>query len=316
MSVFIPNMLIALREGVEAALIVGIIVAYLVKVGRKDVLPKLWIGVILAAAIPMGCGIYWTWGPSTLTFQAQEILGGSLSIVAVGFVTWMIFWMGKNSRKMTAELKDKAEAALESGNPMALVWMAVFAVCREGAETAIFVWATVKSSGDTGVIWPAAGVIVGLILAIVIGWLIYKGSVSINLKLFFNITGYLLILVAAGIMMYGIGDLQEAGVLPGWGVYLYDYSAVIGPVAGQWWFVLLNAFFNVQYWFYPTHAQFAGWIIYLVVVLVLFTLQIKGIIFTDKGKKAAPKVNEKASEETEASDATVEEAAEEAQIAD
>lgn len=287
MSVFIPNLLIALREGVEAALVVGIIVAYLVKVDRRDVLPKLFIGVVLAAAIPLGCGVYWTWGPSTLTFQAQEILGGTLSLVAVAFVTWMIFWMGKNSRKMTAELKEKAEAALESGNTTALVWMAIFAVCREGAETAIFLWATVKSAGNTGIAWPAFGAFCGLALAIFIGWLIYKGSVAINLRLFFSLTGYLLILVAAGIVMYGIGDLQEASVIPGWGIYLYNYSAIASPVAGTWWFVLLNAFFNVAYWFYPTHLQFAGWIIYLVVVLILFTLQIKGIIFTDKSVKKA-----------------------------
>ena len=286
MEAFIPNLLIALREGVEAALIVGIVVAYLVKVGRRDVLPKLWIAVVVSAAIPLGLGIYWTWGPMTLTFQAQEVLGGVFSIVAVGFITWMIFWMGKNSRKMTAEFKEKAEAALESGNTTALVWMAAIAVFREGAETAIFVWGVVASTGTTDNVWPAVGVFAGLLIAIVIGYLIYKGSVAINLRLFFNVTGYLLILVAAGVLLYGIGDLQEASVIPGWGVTLYDFSAVIAPVASQWWFVLLRAFFNVHYWFYPTHLQFVCWIGYLVVVAVLFTLQIKGVIFTDKSKKA------------------------------
>ena len=285
MEAFVPNLLIALREGVEAALIVGIIVAYLVKVGRRDVLPKLWIAVIVAAAIPLGLGVYWTWGPTTLTFQAQEILGGAFSIVAVGFITWMIFWMGKNSRKMTAELRDKAESALESGNTTALVWMAAIAVFREGAETAIFVWGVVASTGTTNNVWPAVGVVLGLLIAVVIGWLIYKGSVAINLKMFFNVTGYLLIVVAAGVLLYGIGDLQEASVIPGWGICLYDQSALIAPVASTWWFVLLRAFFNVHYLFYPTHLQFICWIVYLVVVLVLFTLQIKGVIFANKSSK-------------------------------
>ena len=93
--------MIALREGVEAALVVGILIAYIYNVGRKDIMPKLWLGVALAAVIPLGLGVYWTWGPYTITFQTQEILGGSLFIVAMAFVTWMIFWMGKNSRKLT-----------------------------------------------------------------------------------------------------------------------------------------------------------------------------------------------------------------------
>ncbi len=284
MEAFLPNLLIALREGVEAALVIGIIVAYLVKVGRRDVLPKLWAAVIVSAAIPLGLGILWTWGPSTITFQTQEILGGVFSIIAVGFITWMIFWMGKNSREMTAQLKSKAEAALETGNTKALIWMAAISVFREGAETAIFVWGVVASTQTTNNVWPTIGVVLGLLIAIVIGYLIYRGSVAINLRMFFNVTGYLLIVVAAGVLIYGIGDLQEASVIPGWGVTLYDFSAVIAPVAGSWWFVLLRAFFNVNYWFYPTHLQFVCYVAYLVIVLVLFTLQIKGKIWT--GKKA------------------------------
>jgi len=96
-EIFVANFLIALREGVEAALVVGILIAYIYKVGRKDIMPKLWLGVALAAVIPLGLGVWWTWGPYTITFQTQEILGGSLSIVAMAFVTWMIFWMGKSA---------------------------------------------------------------------------------------------------------------------------------------------------------------------------------------------------------------------------
>lgn len=105
MEIFVANFLIALREGVEAALVVGILIAYIYKVGRKDIMPKLWLGVALAAVIPLGLGVWWTWGPYTITFQTQEILGGSLSIVAMAFVTWMIFWMGKNSRKLAQSVR-------------------------------------------------------------------------------------------------------------------------------------------------------------------------------------------------------------------
>ena len=275
MAVFVANLLIALREGVEAALIVGIIVAYLVKVGRRDILPKLWVAVVISAAIPLGLGVYWTWGPMTITFQTQEILGGVFSLVAVVFITTMIFWSGQNSKKI-ADYEGDVAKALDSGSTWGVLSMVVIAVIREGAETALFVWTVVKSSGQSGVIEPAAGVVVGLICAIVVGYLVYKGSVHINLRYFFNIIGYLLIVVAAGIFLYGFHDLQEASVIPGWGIFLWDYTSIITPLLQQWWFVLLNAFFQIQYLFQPTALQLVAWVVYLVVALVLFTLQING----------------------------------------
>lgn len=273
---FLANFLIALREGVEAALIVGILVAYVVKVGRRDVLPKVWIGVGLAALIPLAFGAAMTWGPYTLTFQAQEIFGGTLSLIAVAFVTWMIFWMGRNSREMAAGLKSKAGSALASGSGWGIVWLAIISVGREGIETAVFVWATVKASASQSVWAPALGVATGLIVAIAIGWLIYRGTTRINLKHFFNITGILLIIVAAGIVSYGIGDLQEASVLPGWGVPAYDISGhfdghIPGVSSTAWWFVLLEAMFNVN--LAPTHLQVIGWVLYLIIVLLLFLRQ-------------------------------------------
>ena len=112
---FLANLLIALREGLEAALVVSIIVAYLVKSDRRDALPKLWLGVGLAALVPLVAGAIMTWGPKTLTFQAQEILGGTLSFVAVGLVTWMIFWMGKNARELKGELEGSLSKTLAEG---------------------------------------------------------------------------------------------------------------------------------------------------------------------------------------------------------
>lgn len=271
---FLANFLIALREGTEATLIVGILVAYLTKVGRRNLLPAMWFGVALAAIVPLTLGAYMTWGPYTLTFQAQEIIGGTLSLVAVIMVTWMIFWMGTNATKLTSELESSAAKALESGSAWAIVSLAIISVGREGIETALMVWATIKSSAETAVMAPALGVVSGIAVSIGIGWLVYRGSAAINLRLFFNITGYLLILVAAGILCYGIGDFQEASVIPGWGIYLYDASNTIAPVASSPWFVLLNAFFNIKYLFSPTHVQFFGWGLYLLVVLMLFTRMI------------------------------------------
>lgn len=283
---FLANFLIALREGVEASLLVGILVAFLIKTNRRDVLPKMWIGVILAAIIPLSLGAYMTWGPYTLTFQAQEIIGGSLSIVAVAFITWLIFWMAKHGGDLGKKLTQDASIALSQGKTWVLVWLAITAVGREGIETALFVWATVQSSASTSLFEPTLGMLTGLICAILIGYLIYTGANRFNLKKFFFITSLALIVVAAGVVSYGIGDLQEASVLPGWGQPLYDFTGYFdGHISNYltteaWWFILLEAMFQVN--LAPTLLQFAAWLGYLVIVTLLYLrLQSKTIRLTD-----------------------------------
>ena len=274
---FLANFLIALREGVEAALIVGVVAAYLVKVGRRNLLPKVWFGVIIAAALPLSLGAIMTWGPYTLSFQAQEILGGTLSLVAVAMVTWMILWMSSNSRQFARKLREDTAAQLASGSDWGVVWIAFIAVAREGIETALFVWATIKSSAENAIAAPALGVVTGLLVAVVIGWLIYTGAARINLSIFFNITGLLLIFVAAGIVSYGIGDLQESSVLPGWGIPIYNITAYLdGSVyswltTSSWWWTLLEAMFNANA--SPTHLQLIGWVLYIVIILPLFLVR-------------------------------------------
>ena len=274
---FLANFLIALREGVEAALIVGVVAAYLVKVGRKNLLPKVWLGVVIAAAIPLSLGAIMTWGPYTLSFQAQEILGGTLSLVAVAMVTWMILWMSSNSRQFARKLREDTAAQLASDSDWGVVWIAFIAVAREGIETALFVWATIKSSAENAIAAPALGVVTGLLVAVVIGWLIYTGAARINLSIFFNITGLLLIFVAAGIVSYGIGDLQEASVIPGWGTHIYDITAYLDGslyswlTTSSWWWTLLEAMFNVNA--SPTHLQLIGWVLYIVIILPLFLVR-------------------------------------------
>ena len=273
----IANLLIALREGLEAALVVSIIVAYLVKTDRRDALPKLWIGVGLATLIPLVAGAIMTWGPKTLSFQGQEILGGTLSFVAVGLVTWMIFWMGKNARELKGELEGSLSKALaEDGSGWGVVWIAVVAVGREGVETALFVWATVRSSIETSIMQTTVGVVTGLVIAIVLGVLIYQGAVRINFRIFFATTGYFLVVVAAGIVAYGVGDLQEANVLPGFTNHAWDLSRYLpdGASPFHWLYVLLQAMF--QFNLQPTVLQVVGWWVYIVPTLVLLTLQITG----------------------------------------
>lgn len=289
---FLANLLIALREGLEAALVVSIIVAYLVKSDRRDALPKLWLGVGLAALVPLVAGAIMTWGPKTLTFQAQEILGGTLSFVAVGLVTWMIFWMGKNARELKGELEGSLSKTLaEGGSGWGVVWIAVVAVGREGVETALFVWATVRSSIETSIMQTTAGVVTGLVLAVVLGVLIYQGAVRINLRIFFAVTGYFLIVVAAGIVAYGIGDLQEAGLLPGHTSHAWDLSSYLPANTSplHWLYVLLEAMFQLN--LQPSVLQVVGWCLYIVPTLVLLTLQIMGRWPAPRQKDGVEKVD-------------------------
>ncbi|WP_082581447.1 iron uptake transporter permease EfeU [Leifsonia sp. Root227] len=260
------NYLIGLREGLEASLVVGILIAYVVKVGRRDVLSKLWAGIGIAVVVPLGLGALLTWGPYGLSFQAQEILGGGLSLVAVGFVTWMTFWMGKTARSMKTTLQSKLDSALV-GAGWGVIILAMLSVGREGIETALFVWATVASVGGG---WePVVGALLGILTAVVIGALIYRGMVKINLGTFFTWTGAFLILVAGGVLAYGIGDLQEAGVLPGAGVHAYDISGIIP--SSSWYGTFLTGIVNFNP--SPTWLQVFGWLAYVVIVSAFYLRQ-------------------------------------------
>ncbi|MCL6423047.1 FTR1 family protein [Brachybacterium sp. JHP9] len=272
----LANLLIALREGLEASLVVGILVAYLVKVGRRDVLPRLWAGIAIAAAVPLLLGAVLTFGPQTLTFQAQEILGGTLSLVAVALTTGMIFWMSSHARAMKSQLEGGLRAALERGGGWGIVLIAVMAVGREGLETGLLVWATVRSSVEQSRPLTTAGIVIGFAIAIVLGLLIYRGALRLNLSTFFTGTGLLLIVVAAGITSYAIGDFQEAGVLPGITHHAWDLSHLLTSTASPlyWAYVVLNAMFQVS--LAPTVLQVIAWWAYLVPVLAVFLLRLRG----------------------------------------
>ena len=259
----LANFLIGLREGLEAGLIVGILVAYLNKLKRRDILPRLWIGIGAAIVISLGVGAILTWGPYGLSFQAQEILGGGLSILAVGLVTWMIFWMGKHARALKHELQSKLDAAI-AGAGIGIVVIGFVSVGREGVETALFIWASVASSGSAVV--GTVSALAGILVSVVIAYLIYRGLVRINLSRFFTWTGLFLVLVAAGVLSYGVGDLQEAGVIPGFGQAAFSLAHVIQP--STWYGTVLGGLFNFTP--EPTWAQFAAWLLYLVVVTPLF----------------------------------------------
>ena len=265
------NFLIGLREGLEASLVVSILIAYLVKTGRRHLLPKVWAGVGLAVAISLLFGALLTFGPKGLSFSAQEFIGGTLSIAAVGLVTWMIFWMAGAARTIASDLRRQVDAA--EGSSWSLPLIAALAVGREGLETALFVWAATKSAAAEGgtTAGPLLGALAGLLVAIALGYALYAGAVRINLGRFFAITGGFLILVAAGVLAYGVHDLQEAGFLPGLNNLAYDVSAAVPP--GSLLGTILKGIFN----FSPaaTVLEVVVWVTYVGIVGTLFLRKVR-----------------------------------------
>lgn len=257
------NFLIGLREGLEAALVVGILVAYLTRTGRRSLLRWLWSGVGLAIAVSLGFGAVLTYGPRGLSFEAQEAIGGTLSIVAVAFVTWMVFWMAATARSMRTELEGRLDAAAAVGG-LSVMLLAALAVGREGLETALFLWAAAQATGSSAT--PLLGASIGLMVAVAIGWALIQTTMRINLAVFFRRTGVLLVLIAAGVLAYGIHDLQEAGILPGLNRIAFDVSAQIPP--GSWYATLLKGTFN----FSPvtTTLEATAWLAYVVPTMTLF----------------------------------------------
>ncbi|SDV00549.1 high-affinity iron transporter [Microlunatus sagamiharensis] len=281
----VANFLIGLREGLEAALVVSILIAYLVKTGRQHLLPRVWLGVGIAVVVSLGFGAALTFGPRGLTFTAQEAIGGSLSIVAVALVTWMIFWMARTARSMSTGLRSAVDRAAD-GSAWSLAVVAMLAVGREGLETAIFLWAaTSAATGTTGsTVEPLLGAVLGLAVAVALGYLIYRGAIKINLSRFFFWTGVFLIFVAAGVLSYGVHDLQEAGILPGLNTLAFDVSTVVPPTS--WYGTVLKGVFN----FSPatTVLEAVAWTCYLVPVLAVFITKARHRAAPPRPVAAAP----------------------------
>src|ERR671933_38983 len=223
---FLASYLIGLREGLEMVLVVSILVAYLVKTGRRKQLLPVWLGVAAAVAVSLGFGWVLTYVSSTVLYGPQhELFDAVTSVVAVGLVTWMIFWMRRTARKLSRELRGRLDGAVGMGLA-AVVGIAFLAVVREGLETTLLFFASAQGATTA---WPLVGLAAGLLTSVVLGVLLYAGAVRINLTRFFTISGVLLILVAAGIFKYAVHDYQEAGLLPGLSTTAFDASRVLDP---------------------------------------------------------------------------------------
>ena len=252
-----------LREGLEAALIVGIVCAYLVKLGRRDALPRIFLGVGAAIGLSIAAGLVIVLTIGRLPLVVQETLEGAAAVFAVAVLTWMLFWMRRQGRALKGELERGVDDALAVGSMTALFWLAFVAVIREGLETVLFLFAIGSSAGETLPFLLAAAA--GLAVAVGIGYAIFAMGVRVDLRRFFTITGVVLIFVSAGLVAFAIGEFTEAGLLPVTPT-VFDLGASL-PESSPLGSVLAGLF---GYRSAPTVLEVIGYVGYLVPVLILF----------------------------------------------
>ncbi|MET7998073.1 iron uptake transporter permease EfeU [Amycolatopsis sp. NPDC005232] len=259
----VPNLVIGLREGLEIGLVVSILLAALRKTSPGTSATPLWTGVLAAAVLSLGFGAALTFSRAELTARAQSVFAGVLSLLAVVLVTLMVFWMRRASRALSGELRARIGAAAAMGSG-ALALTAFLAVAREGVETALFVWTTVQASGRTWV--PLLGAAVGLAVAFGLCVLLYRTSVKLDLGKFFTRSAVVLIVIAAGVLSYGIGELQTAGVIPGHTWTAFDLSRVVSTDA--WWVSIVTGITNLA----PvmTWTQVIIYVVFAATVLTLY----------------------------------------------
>lgn len=257
----LSTFVIGLREGVEASLIVGIIAAFLVKQGRPDAMRAMWGGVALAVVICLAFGLGLEVLNSQLPQREQEMLETVVATIAVGFVTYMIVWMRRHARDLKKTIEHHAGSAIASGSVLALIGMAFFAVLREGFETAVFLAAAFESSINPVVSF--SGAVLGVAAAVVIGALLYRGGIRINLAKFFRVTGAVLVLVAAGLVSSALHTAHEAGWVNFLQSEALDLSWLLTPGSVQ--SALGAGMFGIQS--KPTVIEVIGWLAYAIPML-------------------------------------------------
>lgn len=258
-----PTFVLMLREGLEASLIVGILLAYLVAIGRKDHAISVWAGVGAAVLVSMAAGAVLFVTASKFEGVAEEIFEGFTSLLAVGALTWMVFWMRRNAINIKRSLQQSVDEALKSPGRLGLVMIAFVMVVREGIETALFLFATFRQVG-TGA--GALGAVVGLGTAVVLGAAIYRGGLRLNLSAFFRITGIILLVVAAGLAAHGVHELIEAGIFPSGVDHVWSLKSFLPDDSGVGG--LLNSL--VGYNADPALTEVAVWVGYLLITGFFF----------------------------------------------
>jgi high-affinity iron transporter len=260
----VPNLLIGLREGLEAGLVVTILLAAVKKIpradGRQASTAPVWLGVLGAVMLAGSFAAVLTYSTDILSSTGQEAAGGLLSVFAVGLVTWMIFWMRRTARTLSAQIRQEVARAAAIGAG-ALTVTAFLSVGREGLETTLFLWTAARASGQT--VAPLVGAAIGIAAAILLCWGLYNRAVKLNIGVFFSRTAIFLIVIAAGVLAYGLGDLQDASLLPGHAWVAFDLSGHIDT--GSWWVSIISGVTDLS----PTMTvlQVTAWAVFLAVVL-------------------------------------------------
>src|SRR4051794_10631144 len=253
----LPSFVIGLREGIEAALIVGIVAGFLRQEGRRDALRPMWLGVAAALAICVAVGAVLELLDEELPERGQEGLETIVGVAAIGIVSFMIVWMRRHARGLSGQLRASARSALAAGSTGALVAMAFFAVIREGLETVVFLLAVFQNADDPFA--AGLGALLGLAGAVVIGMLVYRGGVRLNLTRFFRVTGVVLVVVAAGLVASTLHAAHEAGWLNSGQGQALDLTWLVVP--GTWTSALLTGMLGWQPT--PTYAEVTGYLVYL-----------------------------------------------------
>jgi len=266
----LPSYLLSLREGLEAALIIGIVLGALDKIRRDDLKPALWFGVLGAVAVSALAAVLLTMFGLSLEGAAEEIYEGITMLLAAGILTWMIFWMSRQAKNIKTELEEGVNKAALSTGKRAIFWLAFIAVVREGVELALFITAAFFAGNNENIasntILTLAGVVLGLGTSILLGWSLLAATARLNLRKFFQVTGYLLILFAAGLVAHGIHEFNEAGWVPAVIEHVWDVNAIVDETSmtGE----LLKTLFG--YNGNPSLTEVIGYIIYLATAIYFF----------------------------------------------
>ena len=266
----LPTYLLSLREGLEAALIIGIVLGALTKIRRSDLSPAVWLGTLSAIGVSIVTAVLLTAFGMSLEGRAEQIFEGITMLIAAGILTWMIFWMRKQARYLKSELEAGVNKAAASTGKRAIFWVAFLAVVREGIELALFITAAFfagdQSQVTTNIIQTLAGTILGLGTAALLGWTLFATTVRLDLRRFFQVTGILLILFAAGLVAHGVHEFNEVGWIPAVIEHIWDVNAIVdeNSLPGQ----LLKTLFG--YNGNPSLTEMIAYFIYLAVVTVLW----------------------------------------------
>jgi len=259
----ITSALLALREGLEAALIISIVLGALKRIGRSDLNRSLWVGVLSAAIISLGAALFLRLVDRELEGTAEQIFEGATFILAAGVLTWMIFWMRREARSMKSRLESNVTriASLKGGR--ALYFLAFIAVLREGIELALYL--TAASMSLSG-IQTILGTAIGLFIACLLGYLVYSAAVRLNLQRFFQVTGIILILFAAGLIGHSVAEFNEAGIIPAIINPVWNLNPVLSDNS------LLGTIFSTLFGYHgsPSLTEVMGYFGYAVVALLSF----------------------------------------------